>query len=413
MKSYNDIAKEVLRRRDERLALAAKKRAAFVKTGSVVACFCVVAISGFFAVKNDYITRSVVDTQPPLNTVAPQNGDDPISAYVTDEKDTTDSDSISDTTTDPVSSDPQSESDDTTTDPITVIFPDTEPEPPVTDTPGTSEPPSTRPEPPEATDPPTSDTDPPETTPGTSEPPSTEPEPPVTDPPVTEPPVTKPPVTEDTGIFDPPDTAPEPNDTTPAPPVTDPPVTEPPVTDPPRPPSRPEDPTPPNFWDPSYGGGGFSDIGGSIMGPASVDYITKADLFYILYFYYSYDFVTEEPIFEDVPMGRWYSESITWAVKKGFVYSVPSNNGPYLDPFDYVKRQDLACYLYALAGSPDVIGSIEDYPDFEEVEDYAVTAMAWCIEKDILSDFGGKLSPLSKVTLSNFKVIFDKFLYIR
>lgn len=410
MKDYNEIAREVLRRRDERLAAAAKKRAAVVKTASTIACFCIIAFSAVVAVKLDYINKSVVESvDSNFNTVDPENGDDPISAYVTDEKDTTDSDSISDTTTDPVSSDPQSESDDTTTDPITVILPDTEPEPPVTDTPGTSEPPSTKPEPPETTDPPTSDTDPPETTPGTSEPPSTKPEPPVTDPPVTDPPVTDPPVTEDTGIFDPPDTdmwptdtAPEPNDTTPAPPV----------TDPPRPPSRPEDPYPPDFWDPPFSGG-FTDVGEGGGSLASVDYITKADLFYILYFNYSYDFVTEEPIFEDVPMGRWYSESITWAVKKGFVYSVPSNNGPYLDPFDYVKRQDLACYLYALAGSPDVIGSIEDYTDFEKVEEYAVTAMAWCIENGILTDIGGKLSPLSKVTLSNFKIIFDKFLYIR
>ncbi len=432
MKSYNDIAKEVLRRRDEQIALAAKKRAAAVKCGSVIACFCVVAISGFFAVNNSYITKSVVDTPTDsvtFNTVDPESGDDPISAYVTTESNTLpDPESVS---TDE-SSDVQSESNDTSdttppqTDPVTIAPPVTRPEPPVPDTPGTAEPPSTKPEPPETTDPPTSDTEPPETTPGTTEPPSTKPEPPVTNEPT--PNDTEPPVTGDTGDYNPPDTdmwpndtAPEPNDTAPptfdtAPNDTEPNDTdvEPPVTgSPANPPSRPEDPTPPNFWDPSFGDGGFSDVGGSMMGTASVDYITKADLFYILYFYYSHDFVTEEPIFEDVPMGRWYSESITWAAKKGIVYSVPSNNGPYLDPFDYVKRQDLACYLYALVGSPEVIGSIEDYPDFEKVEDYAVTAMAWCIENGILTDIGGELSPLSKVTLSKFKIMFDKFWYIR
>ena len=95
------------------------------------------------------------------------------------------------------------------------------------------------------------------------------------------------------------------------------------------------------------------------------------------------------------------------------VYSVSSNSGPYLDPFDYVKRQDLACYLYAFAGSPEVNGSIEDYSDFEEVEEYAVTAMTWCFENDILSGIGGKLSPLSKITLSAFKDILDELWYIR
>ncbi len=402
MKSYNDIAKEVLRRRDERLALAAKKRAAFVKTGSVIACFCVVAISGFFAVNNSYITKSVVDTQPPLNTIDPESGDDPISAYVTDESDTTDKDTESDTTTDPVSSDTQSESDDTTTDPITVIPPDTEPEPPVTDTPGTSEPPSTRPEPPETTDPPTSDTEPPETTPGTSEPPSTKPEPPVTDPPVTEPPVTKPPVTEDTGIFDPPDTdmwptdtAPEPNDTAPAPPVTEPPY---------------YDPYPP-YGDPVYPGleweGGYNDMGFASV--SSADQVTKADFFYLLYYKNVDVRVESDTVFEDCSVKDWFFEPVYWASQNGILDPVPSNSGEYFNPFSKVSLQDIACYLYALAGSPKTNTSIETYDDFDKVSSYAVTAMTWCVEQGIITDTNNYLSPLSNIYLSELEKMFTAF----
>jgi len=411
MKDYNEIAREVLRRRDERLAAAAKKRAAIIKTASTVACFCLVAFSTVVAVKLYYVNKSVVETvDRNFNTLDPENGDDPISAYITDTTEPFQSTDSSATDTDSSS---QSESEDGIDSATDTTYPaDTDPRDTETERrePVTIAPPEDRPEPPESTNPPSTDrpettvptdtsasntTTPPETTkPPVTEPPVTEPndtEPNDTEPPVTEPPVTDPPVT--------------------APPVTDPPVTEPPVTDSPRPPSRPEDPYPPDFWDPPFSGG-FEDIGGSIMGPASVDYITEADVFYMLYFYHSNDYVTEEPIFEDVAMGKWYSEAITWAAKNGIVYSVSSNSGPYLDPFDYVKRQDLACYLYALAGSPEVNGSIEDYFDFEEVEEYAVTAMTWCFENDILSDIGGKLSPLSKITLSAFKDILDELWYI-
>lgn len=407
MKDYNEIAREVLRRRDESLAAAAKKRAAIIKTASTVACFCLVAFSTVVAVKLDYVNKSVVETvDRNFNTLDPENGDDPISAYITDTTEPFQSTDSSATDTDSSSQSESNASIDSATD---TTYP-ADPDPRDTETerrePVTIAPPEDRPEPPESTDPPS--TDRPETTVPTDTSTSNTTTPPeTTKPPVTEPNDTEPNDTE------PGDTVPndtEPNDTEPN--DTEPPVTDWPVAGSPDSPNRPEDPYPPDFWDPPFSGG-FTDVGEGGGSLASVDYITKADLFYILYFYYSYDFVTEEPIFEDVPMGRWYSESITWAVKKGFVYSVPSNNGPYLDPFDYVKRQDLACYLYALAGSPEVNGSIEDYSDFEEVEEYAVTAMTWCFENDILSDIGGKLSPLSKVTLSNFKIIFDKFLYIR
>ena len=131
--------------------------------------------------------------------------------------------------------------------------------------------------------------------------------------------------------------------------------------------------------------------------------VTKADLFYILYYFYAYEDVDEEQVFDDVRLHRWYSEPITWAAKSGIVYSVPENNGKYLDPFEVVTYQDLACYLYSLAGSPQVTGSIESYVDFNEVSEYAVTAMTWCVENNVIPSNGRKLCPLSQLYLSVFE----------
>ena len=459
MKDYNEIAREVLRRRDERLAAAAKKRAAAVKTASAVACFCIVAFSAVVAVKLDYINKSVVESvDSNFNTVDPENGDDPISAYISETVEPYDS---SENSVNSVNSDIPFESNensdhftDTTRipdtepeerDPVTIAPPVVRPEPPQTendppesdsgsdsrdtgkpaettkpkppvtkpsDTTGRKPPvsdteESSRPKPP-ATEPPVTEppvTEPPVTEPPVTEPPVTEPpvtEPPVTEPPVTEPPVTEPPVTEPP-VTEPPVTEPpvtEPPVTEPPvtePPVTEPPVTEPPVTEQPRPPSRPEDPEPPDLF--GSGPSGPSS-GNSQLQSQSVDYVTKADIFFVLYtFCVSHstsDGVVTEQVYSDVPLDRWYSESIAWAFQKGITHSVPANIGPYLDPFAHLERQDLACYLYALAGSPNVSGSIEDYSDFDEVESYAVDAMTWCIEKDILCVERGKLLPDSR-----------------
>ena len=209
MKDYNEIAREVLRRRDERLAAAAKKRAAAVKTASAVACFCIVAFSAVVAVKLDYINKSVVESvDSNFNTVDPENGDDPISAYISETVEPYDS---SENSVNSVNSDipfESNENSDHFTD--TTRIPDTEPE---ERDPVTIAPPVVRPEPPQTeNDPPESDSGsdsrdtgkPAETT--KPKPPVTKPsdttgrKPPVSDteessrpkPPATEPPETEP-----------------------------------------------------------------------------------------------------------------------------------------------------------------------------------------------------------------------------
>lgn len=389
MKSYEEIAQEVLRRRDNRVAIAAKRRAAAVKTCSAIACFCVVAISGFIAVNNSYITKPVVDVPTDdrtLNTVSRESADDPISAYIPD--DTTESDTMSESTES--SSVSQNETDiptDTTSKPHdTTRVPETST--PVTETepprdPVTVAPPETKPEPPEDTRPP-SDT----IAPGSPKPPATDDTTNSVAPPVNDPPE------DTTGSDQPPEDPPE-DTTSPVVPI------------------LPEDPYPP-YGDPvwpglDWSGGGFTDIGDSSFGSAHSTTVTKADLFYLLYYCHSGDFVEEEKIFADVPLNRWYSQPVTWAAKSGILYSVPGNDGEYLFAFDEVTHQDLACYLYALAGSPQVNGSIDGYSDFDKVSPYAVTALTWCVENGIITDSNGRLAPLSTFSLYRFETVFAVF----
>lgn len=400
MKSYEEIAREVLRRRDNRVAIAAQRRAAAVKTGSVIACFCAVALSGFFAVNNNYITKPVVDTSDDRTqtTVSTESADDPISAYFPD--DTTESDDTS------INSEPLTETDaptDTTSEPNdTTRAPETST--PVTETepprePETVAPPETKPEPPETSAPPADTTAP--------EPP----EPPVSDDttdPIA-PPVNDPPEDATDPVAPPANDPPEDTTGSELPPINDPPED----TDPPVVPILPEDPYPP-YGDPvwpglDWSGGGFTDIGDSSFGSAHSTTVTKADLFYLLYYCHSGDFVEEEKIFADVPLNRWYSQPVTWAAKSGILYSVPGNDGEYLFAFDEVTHQDLACYLYALAGSPQVNGSIDGYSDFDKVSPYAVTALTWCVENGIITDTKGRLAPLSTFSLYRFETVFAVF----
>lgn len=100
MKSYDEMTKNVLKRRDEALILLAKKKKRYIKTASVIVCFGLVALIGFLAVKNQF-PNSIVDT-PQTTEIDKTLTSDTIKEDITREPDnsTETSDTTADTSTD-------------------------------------------------------------------------------------------------------------------------------------------------------------------------------------------------------------------------------------------------------------------------------------------------------------------------
>lgn len=100
--------------------------------------------------------------------------------------------------------------------------------------------------------------------------------------------------------------------------------------------------------------------------------------------------------FTDVEPGSWYAQAVSWAAQAG----VASGYGDgRFGPGDPVTREQLAVFLWRLAGSPAPAGSVQPWADQGEISPYAVQAAAWARSAGILSGAdGGRLAPKATAT---------------
>ena len=97
----------------------------------------------------------------------------------------------------------------------------------------------------------------------------------------------------------------------------------------------------------------------------------------------------------------WYEAGQQWAMENGI------SDGTNME--GYLTREQLAAMLYRYAGSPAVSGRLSDYPDAEQVSDWARDAMLWATENGIINGIGGKLSPASGATRAQLATMLMRF----
>lgn len=100
--------------------------------------------------------------------------------------------------------------------------------------------------------------------------------------------------------------------------------------------------------------------------------------------------------FTDVKPGSWYAEAVSWAAQAG----VASGYGDgRFGPGDPVTREQLAVFLWKLAGSPAPEGSVQPWADQGDISPYALQAAAWARSAGILSGVdGGRFAPKARTT---------------
>lgn len=113
--------------------------------------------------------------------------------------------------------------------------------------------------------------------------------------------------------------------------------------------------------------------------------LTRAEMVQILYNWAGKSEVIGSSEFSDVPNNEWYAKAVIWAANNGIVNGV--GDGKFA-PSAPVTREQLAAMLYRYAGEPKVSEALTDFADAETVSAYAVDAMKWAVQQDILRGDG-------------------------
>lgn len=99
----------------------------------------------------------------------------------------------------------------------------------------------------------------------------------------------------------------------------------------------------------------------------------------------------------------WYAPARQWAMTNG-VSDGTNPNGS-------ITREQLAAMLWRAAGSPSTTRGLSGYVDGDHVSPWAQTAMAWAVEKGILSGMGGgTLAPKGTATRAQAAVMLMQFM---
>ena len=110
----------------------------------------------------------------------------------------------------------------------------------------------------------------------------------------------------------------------------------------------------------------------------------------------------------DVASGAWYTEAVRWATSQGIVGGY--GNGMF-GPNDNITREQLAVMLWRYAGSPAATHKELLFNDTDEISGYALEALRWAVENDIISGYGdGRLGPQGLATRAQTAQMLMNFL---
>jgi len=97
------------------------------------------------------------------------------------------------------------------------------------------------------------------------------------------------------------------------------------------------------------------------------------------------------PVFSDVADGQWYSEAIVWAYDNDVVRGI---GGGLFAPDVPITRQEIATMLARFADGEAPEDFVLNFPDADQVSDWALEGVRWANYQDILRGTGeGNLEP--------------------
>ncbi|MDO4553437.1 MAG: S-layer homology domain-containing protein, partial [Bacillota bacterium] len=101
----------------------------------------------------------------------------------------------------------------------------------------------------------------------------------------------------------------------------------------------------------------------------------------------------------------WYEKGMEWAMENDI------SDGTC--PEEPITREQLAVMLWRIAGSPVPAGGLERFGDAEDAADYALQALAWAVETEILTGKGdGVLDPGGSATRVETALMLMRFILV-
>ena len=122
--------------------------------------------------------------------------------------------------------------------------------------------------------------------------------------------------------------------------------------------------------------------------------VTRAELAYVLFGAMGHPYPNEVTTYADVAEDAWYLKPVLWAVENGITTGVTATE---FGPEKTCTRAQIATFLYAAAGKPEVKGS----STFSDVADgdWFAKPIIWAAENDVTGGIGeGKFGPNNTCT---------------
>ena len=118
-----------------------------------------------------------------------------------------------------------------------------------------------------------------------------------------------------------------------------------------------------------------------------------------------------ETSFDDVEEDQWFTAPIAWAQSAGVVNGKGENK---FDPDGKITREEMAVMLGRYATNVeemniDFDGEVPVFPDNDQVQDWAVKAMNWCLGNKIINGDEGRILPQGNATRAEFATILMRF----
>ncbi len=118
-----------------------------------------------------------------------------------------------------------------------------------------------------------------------------------------------------------------------------------------------------------------------------------------------------EAPFTDIVKGSWYYDAVLWAYEKGIT---DGTSETAFSPKLPVTRSMTAAFLYryeqSLGGGFKGLWAFRlDYPDAQDVPEYAYEPFCWLVKEDVIEGAGGKLIPLEPCLRSQIVTMMDRY----
>lgn len=138
--------------------------------------------------------------------------------------------------------------------------------------------------------------------------------------------------------------------------------------------------------------------------------VTRAELVKMIVEAFQLSGKTENS-FSDVADKSWYADYVAVAHKNSVVYGDENGN---FRPEEFVTRQDAAVMIYRMVNQSSQYDDVNTavFTDFNEISDYAKTAVATLSENDFVSgNPDGSFTPLKNITRAEVSAILCRVLY--